>query len=231
MTIIRPLLYAGLLLVGGGAACAGFIQPPRASTPTTPEGKATPASTPGATLAVLPTQPREVNATLEARRRTLVAGCRGIPGDEVGYYLDVLGARLRQLRITGGAITRQEQRILIELSDPMMFEAATAVLSSDARRVLGLIRPVLAEYDQTLITVHAHTGATARSTADQRLAEQRATVVALQFTAGGISARRLVAVGHGGGAASTSADAGARALIVLWLDPVRASSTCARTSG
>jgi flagellar motor protein MotB len=155
-------------------------------------------------------RPGDVSGTLETRRRSLASAGRAIPADEVGYYVDILEARLRQYRGVGMSIVRDEQRLTVQLSDPRLFDGGTTLLT---------------EYDRTLISVHVHVPSSAAAAADQRLSEQRAMALALQFVNRGVAIGRVLAVGYGGlatDAPKTAAEEQAGiGRIVLWLDPVR----------
>jgi len=143
-----------------------------------------------------------------------------MPADEVGYYLDLFVARIRQLRRADLIVSREQQRLSLDLSEPAQFEAGTAVLTQASRRSLASVATLLREFDQLLVSVHAQADATGLASDDRRLSEQRALAVTLQFTAGGVAASRLVAVGHGGNAPPGALGDGGRERVVLWLDPL-----------
>ncbi len=195
--------------------------PPAAPVATEPAARAPVAVRTPAPPAVATSTPGEFSATLEARRRALMATRRGIPADEVGYYLDLFAARLRQMRVANVAVERREQRLSVDLTSPDLFDAGTAVLTPGARRTLALLTDVLKEYDQLLISVHARTNNGGGAATDRRLTEQRALAIALQFTAGGVAVGRLVAVGYGGGAVPNAVGEAAGSSVVIWLDPLR----------
>ncbi|MEX2182675.1 MAG: OmpA family protein [Gemmatimonadaceae bacterium] len=243
MTIALVIAVA-LGVVGG---CAGFIQPAKPkSAPAEESSRPTPSATPTAAPVAAPTavaerpaaarpaptaparptvliaRPTEAPAALDARHRALVTAGRSIPRDEVGYYLDVLVARLRQLQIAGLTVVRHETRVSVDVVDSTMFESATAVLTADARRTLGPIARLLNEYDRTVISIHGQVDFTGAAVTDQRLAEQRALAVALQFTGGGVAVGRIIVVGNPADPAKAVAEVPAtNGRIILWLDPLR----------
>jgi outer membrane protein OmpA-like peptidoglycan-associated protein len=192
-----------------------IVSAPAAVVATSPAARA-PAPAPIATAA-----PGESAAVVEARLRALMTTRRGIPADEIGYYLDVFAARLRQMQIADVTVERREQRLSVDLTSPTLFDAGTAILTASARRTLATLSALLKEYDQLLISVHARTDSGGGAATDRRLTEQRALAVAVQFTAGGVAAGRLVAIGYGGSAVPNAMGEAAGSRVVLWLDPLR----------
>ena len=225
----RLVRVAALTVVG---ACGIFTPKPYTPAPveapaprataTAPVGAPAVVRAPAAvSTAVAMVTPAELATSLAARRRALLRTGRGMPADEVGYYLDVFSARVRQLRMVDLAVVRHEQRISVDLSGQAQFESGTAVLTPASRRALALLASLLKDYDQLVITVHAQVDPTGYAADDKRLSEQRALAVALQFTTGGVAVARLLVVGYSGDAVPGTAGNGSREGVVLWLDPLQ----------
>ncbi len=142
-------------------------------------------------------RPADFETALTRRKTTLMAAGRRVARDEVGYYMDVQEARLRQV---GGAdlrVTRRELSLVLEIAGPVAFEVGSSRLSARAMTVLANVAKVLADYRFSVISIHGHTDDSGDAAQNQSLSEQRALAVSRQLIAEGVTADRILVVGHG----------------------------------
>lgn len=133
------------------------------------------------------------------RLRALTEATGGLGVGDVGYYRDVLDARLRQ-RLGGRAIAIDRGHrgdIVLRIPGNSLFESNQPQLNPDALGLLTVIAQVLDEYRLTLITVHGHTDDDGEATLNLRNSEQRAMAVAHALVNAGVAPTRLLVVGHG----------------------------------
>jgi outer membrane protein OmpA-like peptidoglycan-associated protein len=127
---------------------------------------------------------------------------------DVGYYMDVLQGRLRQ--VTGIDIVRREDRVVVAISGSFDLAAGHAQADAGLRPVLADLAKVLAEYRKTQVSVHPR-GAEA---ADP-LAQRCVIAAAHLLTAAGVTAKR---VSVGGASASGALPANAPATFAVALE-------------
>jgi len=119
---------------------------------------------------------------------------RGLTPDKVGYYMDVLQARLRQAVAPQVQISRKQASIVMSLSGGC--ELGTGRMQPDAvsRDVFGASAGVLKEYRKTLVTVLV-LDADAAAAPDPQLLHRCALATALQLSAAGLNAKHIVVPG------------------------------------
>jgi outer membrane protein OmpA-like peptidoglycan-associated protein len=97
-------------------------------------------------------------------------------------------------------------------------------VSSETEVALQSLAVVLTEYDATLVSVHGHTDDSGSGGVNQELSEQRAVAVARFLLGQGLSADRLIAVGHGSSKPMAANDSAAgreqNRRIELQIDPI-----------
>jgi outer membrane protein OmpA-like peptidoglycan-associated protein len=121
-------------------------------------------------------------------KQALASGRDSLASTEVGYYMDVLQGRLKQLADKRMAVTRVDDRIILALS--LRFESGSTRIDSGIAEILSPLSSALVEYRKTLVSVHI--GADADMPA---LAEQRARVVAQYLVNAGVQRKRVVIAG------------------------------------
>ncbi|WP_018863921.1 MULTISPECIES: OmpA family protein [Thioalkalivibrio] len=134
----------------------------------------------------------------ERRQRLLDEGHESVATDRVGFYMDVLTARLRQdLANQGVELSREDRTITLTFAGDLAFETNSATIHPDMVPILDALGQVLEEYHASIITVAGHTDSAGARQFNQHLSEQRALSVAQHLHAKGIGDARIMAIGHG----------------------------------
>jgi outer membrane protein OmpA-like peptidoglycan-associated protein len=135
----------------------------------------------------------------ERKERALAgAGIGAIAGGGVGYYMDTQEAKLRQkLEGTGVSVTRQGDRIILNMPGNVTFATDSTNVQSNFRPVLDSVSEVLKEYKSTMIQVAGHTDSTGGERYNMLLSQQRAQAVAQVLQGYGVQAVRIDTVGFG----------------------------------
>lgn len=139
----------------------------------------------------------DLDSATAARVSALAAGGVRVDASEVGYYLDVQEARLRQVGGDRIVVLRQGESLLLQLPSRFAFDVGSAQLVPAASQVLTDLAAVLADFRASVVIVMGHTDSTGAAAVNQSLSEQRAVAVARQLSTQGVAAERLVAVGFG----------------------------------
>jgi outer membrane protein OmpA-like peptidoglycan-associated protein len=214
---------------GTSGSGSGGASAPSAS-PGTAEGSSggTAARTAAASAPLDPVAPvasTDYATTLAERSESLMQRGLRIGASDVGYYMDVQEARLRQLGGTSLRLTRRDQSVVVELPGPLNFEVGSAQLSSSARLALTGVARVLVDYRFTIISVEGHTDDSGDAAKNLELSEQRAAAVARQLVSGGVEPTRFVVVGRGSvrpiGDNATEVGREANRRVVLRIDPLK----------
>ena len=230
---------ATILILALAAGCSALRrQGPVEETPATPTPEV-PApqapEPPQAPVAQPETPPRPTVTVLDAgdfaagleRYRNDLAGRLepALAADELGYYLDVMEARLRQ-QFGDSALQfeRDANRIRLTLPVEAAFERNSDRPGQVLKDWLSRLQQVLAPFTQTLISVHGHTDSSGAASINQRLSERRGLAVAESLRALGIGRERLVVIGHGAARPiaddATLAGQARNRRVELWIDPL-----------
>ena len=192
MTLLRQsggfAVVAGLLLAAAGCSARA---PASAS-----GGTGAPASAARRDPAA-PVAPADYSSTLAMRRQNLLERGLRLGAENVGYYMDVQEARLRQLGGSELRLTRRGSSVIVELPGQLDFEVGSARLSSGALAALSGVAKILVDYRLTIISVEGHTDDSGDAASNRTLSELRASAVARQLISQGVEAERMVVVGHG----------------------------------
>jgi len=217
-----------VLLANGLCACAPHRTHPApvVNAPvSTVVAAPTPTPTPKAPVARAPTSsaPEAVTYAQDAdkARATLAKKSgEGLTPDKIGYYMDVLQARLRQAVAPHVQISRKQASIVMSLSGACEFSTGRMQPDSASRDVFGASAGVLKEYRKTLVTVLAH-DADAAAASDAQLLHRCALATAQQLSAAGLNARHIVVPGTST-AATSQPEAGSaqRVRYELTIDPL-----------
>ena len=200
MTLLRQsggfAVVAGLLLAAAGcsarapASASGGTGAPASAASREPVAPVAP--DPSA-----PVAPADYSSALVTRRQSLLERGLRLGTEDVGYYMDVQEARLRQLGGSELRLTRRGSSVIVELPGRLDFEVGSARLSSGALAALSGVAKILVDYRLTIISVEGHTDDSGDAASNRTLSEQRASTVARQLISQGVEAERMVVVGHG----------------------------------
>ena len=139
-----------------------------------------------------------------------------LAGSEVGYYMDVLQGRLKQVADKTVGVGRR--RDLIVLLVPDGFAPGSAQLSAGARASVTRLIAVLAEYRKTTVSVRVSGGDAGAKSDSPLLADQRGLAVADYLANAGVAEKRIVVAAGHPAAAKSGADK--RLRIELQLEPI-----------
>jgi outer membrane protein OmpA-like peptidoglycan-associated protein len=212
-------------------ACTTPAQRPSTPAPTTAPVPATPPAKPPAVPATA--QPKGPivlgsHGYEEAKQKIKVALAKNpadaLPPEEVGYYVDVLQGRLKQVasKQVGVVVGRQGNDVILDLSSRLDFESGSARVTSGIAETLAPIVKVLAEYKMMLVAVDASPIDNGDAPVDARLSEQRGLGVARHLASAGVSPARIVVAGSSAGrtADGKTVATDARTHLEIHLEPI-----------
>jgi outer membrane protein OmpA-like peptidoglycan-associated protein len=164
----------------------------------------------------------------EEGKRRIKAALAKVPAaalspDDVGYYIDVLQGRLKQVAgaQVGVVVGRQGNDVILDLSSRLDFAAGSARVTPAIRATLAPIAKVLAEYRLLLVSVKASPDDAGASASAIRLVEQRGLAIARHLAGAGVAPARIVVAGS---PATRPSDSGApleaRTHLELHLEPI-----------
>jgi len=197
-------------------ATASNVVPP-------PTPKAPVARPPASSTVEAPAYAHDVD---KARATLAKKSGEGLTPDKVGYYMDVLQARLRQAVAPHVQISRKQASIVMSLSGGCEFSTGRMQPDAASRDVFGASAGVLKEYRKTLVTVLAHDADAAAAAPDLQLLHRCALATALQLSAAGLNAKHIVVPGAAAaGAAPSEAGGAQRVRYELTIDPIAESAS------
>lgn len=140
-----------------------------------------------------------IGAIAGGRKGALIgAGIGALTGGAVGNYMDRQEAALRQrLQNTGVSVTRQGDRIILNMPGNVTFNTDSSAITSNFYPVLNSVALVLNEYNKTYVDVVGYTDSTGSAAHNQTLSEQRAQSVAQYLNSQNVVAERFVVRGAG----------------------------------
>ncbi len=116
-------------------------------------------------------------------------------GGAIGYKLDQQAKELEKIPNT--EVTRQEDRLLVTMSEAILFDINSAALKSQAQTTLSQMADVMVKYPDSDILIKGHTDSTGSEQYNQDLSERRAKAVQNYLIAKGVSGPRVTAIGFG----------------------------------
>jgi outer membrane protein OmpA-like peptidoglycan-associated protein len=130
---------------------------------------------------------------------TLVgAGVGALAGGGIGAYFDNQEAELRrQLQGTGVSVTRQGDRIVLNMPSNITFPTDGDRILPDFQPVLNSVGIILRKFDRSVVEVAGHTDSQGSDDYNFALSQRRARAVAMYLEDQGIDGRRLDSVGFG----------------------------------
>jgi len=190
---------------------------------TTAPAKPPVARPPASSTAEAPTYAQDAD---KARATLAKKSGEGLTPDKVGYYMDVLQARLRQAVAPQVQISRKQASIVMSLSGGCEVGSGRMQPDAASRDVFGASAGVLKEYRKTLVTVLAHDADAGTVASDPQLLHRCALATALQLSAAGLNAKHIVVPGAST-AATSSPEAGSaqRVRYELTIDPIAESAS------
>lgn len=120
-------------------------------------------------------------------------------GGGIGYYMDQQEANLRRiLEGSGVSVTRNGDRITLNMPGNITFDSGSASIKSSFYEVLDSVGLVLKEFNESDARVAGHTDSRGSEDFNQRLSERRAESVASYLgRRPGVDPRRIYAMGYG----------------------------------
>lgn len=118
-----------------------------------------------------------------------------LASSEVGYYMDVLQGRLKQISGKRIGISRLGDRIVLDLSGLPGFESGSAQITPEIRVALAPISRMLVEYSKVLVSIRARADDPGAKAINPRLGEQRALALAHVLAEAGVTEKRIVIAG------------------------------------
>lgn len=164
-----------------------------------PWGCVTP-TTPGTTEAVETPQPLIATgeASRSARRTELAGSELALGAGDVGYFMDVHEARLRQvLQARVIQMQRDHNRLVLTIPGAIIFDSNSDILMPEIVPTLARVAEVIAEFDRTLVTIEGHTDDRGEDAYNLGLSKRRALAVGRLLVGSGVDRYRLVGVGKG----------------------------------
>ncbi|WP_257388514.1 hypothetical protein [Tahibacter caeni] len=129
--------------------------------------------------------------------------------DDVGYTLDVLHGRLRQEIGKSAHITRQADRVVIDLAGQLGFAHGADQIDAKGQQLLGALARVLVEYRTTFVSVLVRDGETPQPS------DRRALALARVLIQGGVARQRIVVIGQDTGGANVAVESATRAELLI----------------
>ena len=119
-------------------------------------------------------------------------------GSDMGYYMDIQEAGLRQQIGDGGiTIKREGNNIVLSVPGGAMFGSNSFFLRNNVQQLLTPIATVLSKYDKTQVSIYGHTDDVGEEVYNQQLSEKRAVSVAQFLVDAGVARQRIVIIGYG----------------------------------
>jgi outer membrane protein OmpA-like peptidoglycan-associated protein len=148
---------------------------------------------------------------------------------EVGYYLDVLVGRLKQVLGAETGVARRGEHVVVVLPASAAFPIGGSALTPALRAKLLPMARALVEYRRVLVSVQVRADASVIGASNPRLAEQRAQVIAAYLGGAGIDPRRILTAPAGPSRpAPNQPGNGGRTRIEIQLEPVLGGGARAR---
>lgn len=136
---------------------------------------------------------------VERRNGALIgAAIGGLGGGMIGNYMDNQEAELRaQLQDTGVSVTRNGDRIILNMPSNITFATDQDSLRPDFFQTLNSVAIVLKKFNKTMVDINGHTDSTGSLAHNQELSQRRALSVAAYLESQGLEQRRVSAMGFG----------------------------------
>lgn len=199
LPFLRRLGVISLLLAVGACAQLNWQQPDRDTSSAATRTPDRPAGSGSSQSAGNPDPEFSTgNEKLVTQREQLRRGDRALAPEQVGYFMDVLEARLRQaIDATDIGMGRGKERFFVTVPGASSFDTGSSQLMRGIQPALARLAEVLAEFDNTLVVINGHTDNQGDADLNRTLSEQRALAVAEFLAASDVAAERIVVIGQG----------------------------------
>ncbi|MBB3936105.1 OmpA family protein [Aureimonas phyllosphaerae] len=132
------------------------------------------------------------------RAALIGAGIGAIGGGGIGAYMDRQEADLRaQLQGTGVSVTRQGDRIILNMPSNITFDTNEDQVRSEFYPTLQSVAIVLNKYDRSIVDVAGNTDNVGGEGYNFALSQRRASSVSQFLASQGVNPRRLNTQGYG----------------------------------
>lgn len=118
-------------------------------------------------------------------------------GAAIGYNLDAQEAQLRNDLGDSATITNTGDRLIVSMSQDILFATDSASLSYSIRDELRSVARSLNDYPNSTIQVLGHTDNTGSAAYNLDLSQRRAAAVSAELIAAGVTASRIQSIGRG----------------------------------
>lgn len=131
-----------------------------------------------------------------AGKGALIGGVAGVAiGALIGHQLDKQEKELKEIPNT--TVTRQEDRLVVTMSESIIFDVNSAALKPQSMQTLDQIAAVMKNNPDSDIIVKGHTDSTGAEKYNQDLSERRAKAVKNYLITKDVAAARITALGFG----------------------------------
>jgi outer membrane protein OmpA-like peptidoglycan-associated protein len=202
VNLVKTILITSIMLWLAGCTSSPTVKEPvvvDAPQPTKPRPRTrtTVKSAPVPQVTVLAAE-NDMNALVRYRQRLVARSKDVLSRSEVGYYVDILEARLiQQVRDDSVKMTREGNIFRLLIAGSGAFEPGRSRLKSGVKNTLASIASVMAEYRSIQISIFGHTDSTGEADFNQKLSEWRAQSVARFLVNGDVAAKRIAIIGYG----------------------------------
>ena len=132
----------------------------------------------------------------QAGKGAVIGGIAGTAiGAVIGHELDKQEKELNEIPNT--TVTREEDKLVVTMSDAILFDINSAALKPPAMQTLDQMADVMVRYPESDIIVAGHTDSTGTEKYNQDLSERRAKSVKNYLISKGVAVQRITAIGFG----------------------------------
>jgi outer membrane protein OmpA-like peptidoglycan-associated protein len=125
-------------------------------------------------------------------------GVGALAGGGAGYYMDKQEDKLRaQLQSTGVSVTRNADKIILNMPGNITFASNSSNISADFYQVLDSVALVINEFEKTYVDVYGYTDSTGSAAYNQTLSKARTSSVASYLISQKVTPQRVVTRGMG----------------------------------
>lgn len=131
-----------------------------------------------------------------AGKGAVIGGAAGVAiGALIGHQLDKQEKELKEIPNT--TVTRQEDKLVVTMSESIVFDLNSAALKQQSMQTLDQIADVMNNNPESDILVKGHTDSSGAEKYNQELSERRANAVRNYLIAKGVAPDRITAIGFG----------------------------------